>query len=344
MTAELIAAAVADQGEVYSAQFPPVATTTANVAYTGTTNAPLGGVPNVAVPVMYNLPLSETTMALLSPGYYSGQARDGVYVPLRHSGPSNVPFAYPRDSIPNFTNYDPTPGTNGWIFQNVTRQSSQFQVTTSNQSITSTLPYITRPAASGSVNGEPSYGADTAFSNMNIGVTIFRGLAGASGGGFGASIKIKVCAGLELIPMTVSPGQVYARPPLSYDPKALEAYYALVVELGDSYPAAYNSFSEIFDKIGSVAKSLWPGVRAFGDAMTRPVVSVGMAQPPALKPSAPPSARPLAYHAPREAPRSRAPSVAQPRTRSVSVREPEHHRKKKHHPNVPPSRNAKVNH
>lgn len=305
MTVDQIAAAVADQGEVYSAQFPPVFQEMAFLSTTG--SSPGLGIFNQACPVVINIPLTETDMALLSPEYYSGQARDGVYVPLRHSGPNNVPFVFPRTVRPFYSSYDNSNQT-GYTQIPLLVQTvlPWFTNTPAGRPYgVANLPWWCSPLGAGpTVTGvtQPTYGADLGFSNMNIGVTIFRGLAGSTGGGFGASLKVKVCTGLELIPMTVTPDRVYARPAIAYDPLALEAYYRVVVELSDAYPSSYNGFSEILSTIGSIGKAVWPAIRSIGDSLSG---SGGPAAPEA-RAIAPPPPPAVSYRPPPSQPMAQA--------------------------------------
>jgi len=101
---------------------------------------------------------------------------------------------------------------------------------------------------------------DTGFDCMNTGVVIFRGLQGASGGQFGASLQVKVVAGLEVAPIPSQGDAVFAERPAPYEPRALEAYYKMCLELKGVYPARFNSFEDILGAIGDVAKKVWGNI------------------------------------------------------------------------------------
>lgn len=304
MTLDLIAAAVSDQGEVYSAQFPPNWFVSSQAQACGTGNTVTGYI-NAAVPHKLTLPLTESDMALLAPDYYSGQARDGVYVPLRFAGPTN-PFVK-QDVVPLFSGGPLEPG---------------LLVNENGLGSLPVIPFVGLPSPTAGVSwisaipgAMTGAGSDTGLSKMNSSVTIFRGLAG-SAGVFPSSVKVKLCVGLELMPYTSTPDRVYAQPALAFDPRTLEAYYAAVVGMRDAYPASYNGFGEILSTIAGVAKSVWPAIRSIGNTLT------GGGEPPPPEPPPPP--RRLEYRVESEpvrpAVKPRAPSVPRSVQRATTQR------------------------
>jgi len=271
ITVSLVAAAVADQGTVYAAQFAP------NVQHIGLVTPNYYQTGGSGVTSLYGsmfstvLPASEDKLAAMAPDFYMSPARDGVYMPLRLSGPSQ-PFVravpsgwgfisngatyYPIQDItflPLGAVLQPTeniapsgPNTIPWVFRAMTTDGLLGPLNT---------PLV--PA-----NGVSSLQFDTGYDNMNIGVIIFRGLAGSGGGGFGASLQVKVIDGLEIVPNPTSVDRVFAEPAAPYEPKALEAYYSVVMELKDAYPSSFNSLEDIWGSIKSAVSSVWNKVGA----------------------------------------------------------------------------------
>jgi hypothetical protein len=267
-TVHLIASSINDAGQVYSAQYPP------NLTQRGTVQTVyqqrIGfDLPQYAANYYTTvLPTDETMLAATAPGLYMGEARDGVYVPLRLAGPTQ-PFAIANTQLPVCGPV--AGGSTGLLAVDpaVTRLGSLICPSNAVYITSGTSPayqgawpffaasvYMMAPADGQPVCGLPSFGFDTAYDNMNIGVTFFRGLSG-NNASFGAALQIKVIAGLEAIPQPTAPERIYTEAPAPYDPKALEAYYAICMELKDAYPASYNSFETILDAIGSAASKVW---------------------------------------------------------------------------------------
>jgi hypothetical protein len=270
ITVHQIASAVSDQGQVYAAQFAPLLRNPCCIVCNGYDSGI--EIPESDPPVNYQLvgalytavlPASEADLTAMAPDFYMGPSRDGIYMPLRLSGPSQ-PFARSTPSGPVYQanggggvfGVDPTqnpmgaicvPSANAlasagapvpWVFRSMTVQSTGAPP----QSLLGPLQF------------------DTGYDNTNFGVIIFRGLQGSSGGGFGASLQLKCIAGLEIAPNPDASVRVFVQPAAPYEPRALEAYYALCLELRDAYPASYNSLESILDAIGGAASKVWDAV------------------------------------------------------------------------------------
>jgi hypothetical protein len=55
--------------------------------------------------------------------------------------------------------------------------------------------------------------------------------------------------------------------PTKYNPRALEAYYQIMLELPDAYPASANSLATVLSLASGIAGRLWPMVRTGLDAL-----------------------------------------------------------------------------
>lgn len=272
VTVEQIAAAVSDQGQVYAGQFSPLLRTVGLVQLSGYDSGI--DIPGTDPPIEFGLiaqhyttvlPADESSLSRMNPDFYQAPSREGVYMPFRLSGPSQ-PFARSvSGQCVHVTN-----GGAGFITQDV----SLFPVGGILTATTNSLAHI--PASDPwpfvvpvsvlhspdntviSIPGRQTF--DTGFDHMNTGVIIFRGLQGGSGGGFGASLQVKLIAGLEVAPIPSQGDAVFAERPAPFEPRAMEAYYKLCLEMKGAYPARYNSFEDILDAIGDVASKVWSNV------------------------------------------------------------------------------------
>jgi hypothetical protein len=314
VTAELVAAAVNDQGDVYAAQYSPQYVGRSGCAALGPSTIP--GTNYMGVLETVRIPFTEGDLTLASPGRYQGRAKDGVYMVHSLSGPSqpfaNVavpaifgstsPFAGPPPgfSVPCFN----TGGSTSAI-----QYSHVMGVTNNDSGDPSTLGSIPWVNYGTGFSGQsaPLSSADTGFDNTNIGVMIFRGLAGpgSGGGSFGASVMFKVVVGLEIISRPTGVDRIFAEAPMPYHPRALEAYYGIDSELEDAYPASFNFLGGILGTIGSVASKLWPVVKQLAPVVSGVIDKFAGTEEPAQAPQPVRQARLI------EAPRStsRAPSI-----------------------------------
>jgi hypothetical protein len=249
ITATLVASAVSDQGTVFAAQFAPVRHTKAAMPVNAAN-------PDVAIIDMYSPPTSESQMALMAPGYYQGQARGGVFVPTRLSGPDQ-PFVYRRtlDRI----NYPATNGTY-WPASNNGDLPAAWvgkPLISAAYNSLSEVPAWCTPTMVNQAQS-PIY---TAGDNTNQSVIIFRGITGSGTGALAASVMVKIIVGMEIVPAPLGVDRVFTLPPAPYDPRAMEAYYALSREMADAYPASYNSLASVLGVAASVAARLWPYIK-----------------------------------------------------------------------------------
>lgn len=286
ITCHLVASAVSDQGQVYAAQYstPPRNT---GISFFRTNS------PAVTADYCYSaghtlaLPTTETDLAATAPRYYTEAARGGVYLPLRLTGPAqpfaSCPITSPFGTVLGNGNVanDGAELESAMLVSKIPRFGSLMGATITPTSRPSALQTSTplNPASTPWVFNRQAYALsttdpqmpevrfDSGFDSVSTAVVIFRGLQGSGGGGFASSIQIKAIAGLEVVPSPSAMDRVFTAPPARYDPKAIEAYYSMVFQLNDAYPASYNSFGDILDKIASFAKKAWGFVKPIGRAI-----------------------------------------------------------------------------
>lgn len=215
-TIELNAAAISDQGEVYAGQYPCDIRAT---RFQNWDNVAVSGGYSLAGPIDYvPLPLSEAELTLSCRNAYVGRAKDGVYMPIRLSGPTQ-PFApTPTNTQLGTWNAPPFTSTLAIVAQqgttvqwshtlfacnNDTSGETALQLPPRTQSDT----WVNSGYASGST---PTWCGDTGYDRCNVGVVIFRGLSGTSGP-FPASLLIKSLIGIEAIPRPTSVDRVFSK-------------------------------------------------------------------------------------------------------------------------------------
>jgi hypothetical protein len=268
VTIHLNAADVANQGQVYAAQFSPILRQVSGLMPVGyDSGVPISGdePPNfklVASKYTCVLPASENDLTAMAPDFYMNVAREGVYMPMRLSGPSQQ---YAR-TVPSGTVYEQAGAGGVWSQDPTQYPIGAVIAPTSNIPIGPLVsaPWVYQMYVQSFVNIAVPFTTplmfDSGYDNLNVGVIIFRGLqggGGGGGGGFGASLQVKVLAGLEIAPNPEASVRVFAEPAAPYEPRALEAYYTLCLELADAYPANFNSLESILDAIGSAASKVW---------------------------------------------------------------------------------------
>jgi len=278
VTIEQIASAVSDQGQVYAAQFAPILRRAGLVLPQGyDTGVPITP-PNapyyawIAEHYTTILPADERALSRMNPDFYQAPSREGVYMPLRLAGPTQ-PFARSVTGgdvhqLNGGGGFLSNSGVEAPIGALLTPNTGELEGTRGGFGGSSLLPWVyqfnvnTQTTVPGAqlLRLPSNLSMDTGYDNTNVGVVIFRGLNGSSGGGFGAALQVKLIAGLELAPTPSQGDSVFAEKPAPYEPRAMEAYYKLCLELKGTYPARFNSFEDILDAIGDAAKKIWTNV------------------------------------------------------------------------------------
>jgi len=309
ITIEQDAAMISCQGVVWAGQVPTVVRTRSGAVVPDL--GAVGADGYMCTTVTVALPMNESDLMQSCPGAYTGTVKDGLYLVTRLSGPTQ-PFAnvdHPSmsvgsDGLANSTYLSCNP-------VNATYQyPAQFYGTTAdNFSGTVPWPFAIANAAGPHPNRSQGVIFDTSYDNANTGVIIMRGMSSSGGGGggptFGSSLRLKVLVGLETIPRPTSVDRIYGRPPAHYEPRALEAYYAVAGSTADAYPAEYNALGAILPVIGSALTALWPTIRSVGNHF------LGGSEPPRVE--APQQQAPPPVRRAVQPPRPRVQMPAKPR-------------------------------
>lgn len=190
--------------------------------------------------------------AMSMPNALVGQARDGVYMPLRMTQTSqewarlsDLAFVAPQ-------NYNGAGDYYG---------DPDYRVYTSQELPTNpvyTPPYISARSVYITDAGVP-YG-DLLYKPLNAdwGYIGFRDLDKS------ASLSFTLRVGIEA---EVLPGSIlspYQKSSPEYDPQALQAYFHISRQLKDAYPASYNDLSKLWGVIKGAATAALPALGAFG--------------------------------------------------------------------------------
>jgi len=218
------------------------------------------------------LPANEGDMAAMAPNFYMGPSREGVYMPLRLSGPSQ-PFARAKMHASAVQAGQET-GVGYWA-GDLSNYSVGAALTASYSSLAAPGIPVPWPFRAVSTNGMLGFqtipgtptplalpngpALDSGYDNTNIGVMIFRGLSGSGGVG-STSLQVKCIAGLEIAPNPSASDRVFAEGAAAYDPKAIQAYYTLAMELQGVYPAKYNDWGDIWGAIKSAVGTVYNDV------------------------------------------------------------------------------------
>lgn len=275
VTIDLIAPAVANQGDVFASQYAPEFRRSKRPNAIGTISTN-GSAANLMYLVNEcALPVREEDLTLSSRNPYVGLAKDGVYMPLKHPGPQ-LDFAS-IDYNGGTGHFNGVALSAGSFAFGAMRPLSGFDVqypqifalanNDSGGSTGSESPWINN------VWGTSGVGFDTGYDNTNVGVVIFRGLSAGGGGGFGANLLVKLKVGLEVCPRPTTASRVYALPPHVYEPRALEAYYALASEMAAAYPSSYNALGTIIPLLSSIASRLMPALSSGASAFMREMIA-----------------------------------------------------------------------
>jgi hypothetical protein len=243
VTCYLTASALNDQGTVFSTQLARapsrgICTNNTTITTPPLPTAALGGA--VVQTWRMQIPLNEEDMLLMDPRAYTAPARDGVYLPIRLTGPVQA-FTPAISSAPSVSL------VTGEIVSDITDATGS--VTVMNQ----LCPPIWGVGVANPVTNANFY--NSCPDNSYYSVTIFRGLSPA------ASVTIKSYIGLEL---EIAPGSIlqqFSKVPALYSPRAIEAYLRAIQEMPNCYPSSWNSLGAILSGIATVASKLWPVVQ-----------------------------------------------------------------------------------
>jgi hypothetical protein len=294
VTGELVASRMADQGSVFAGQFAPTCAISPCMGAVGID--PSGDA--VFQPLAYfDPPLDETTMALMSPNYYQAEAREGFFLPLKLTGPtqpfatrSPVCMAAPISALPQiilpFTNNGQVPA-NRCVVPKVRSVFTPF----------SSASAVTPPWWCALSVTDTAIPIATGIDNINQGMIIFRNLVGTTATTLPASIRIRRVVGLEIVPEPFSVDRVFTRPPAGYDQRALEAYYALSREMEAAYPARDNALAGILAVAAKVAAHLWPIAKMVAPVALKYIesrISSASSKPPPRAATPPPKPKPKA--------------------------------------------------
>lgn len=246
-----------NQGTVYAGQYArsPSSALAQALAY-------VGGNDVVVQCETYGLPLREQDMAVMTPGFYTASAKEGVYSVARLTGPAQE-FV----SMPTPTQWRSADG--------VLTTHSTTDPTTRNTSVQSFPRFLADDYFSVAPVVPPSSGPDAFSSGFDRGctwgVTIFRGLHPQM------SLTVKTVTCLELVPTAAAPSRQFIKPPMKFEPTAIAAYYALASELPTCMAAKHNFLGSILPAISAVASKVLPflapalssGLQALGGAVAR---------------------------------------------------------------------------
>lgn len=256
MTCYMTASSLNDQGTVFAAQSAPdyvLGSTFLNVLTGGSTAAQVQQAMSFV-----SMPYDEDDMALKNPRYYTAPARDGCYIPLRLSGPTQ-PFSR-RTFASVATGSVPGSGVVSGLDVLTTSVSGSLFVSSFPVGYRVSALDTTDFAATGGVGSLGTFpGRNGTINDLNafvdnshVSLVIFRGLSPS------ASITVKYIAGMEFEVDTDSPMRQFVTVPPRYDPRAIELYYRIVQEMPDVYPASWNSLGTILAAITSVASRVLP--------------------------------------------------------------------------------------
>jgi hypothetical protein len=175
------------------------------------------------------------------PGTYVGEAKDGVYIPLRID--PELRWVNSNDVRLHVNVDDAIAG--GWHTYStaghalpVTGASTRswpFGMISSTDTAGALIPSL-------QFRNSQRTSAHVAFRNLNA----------------GATIRFTYRMGFEFL---VSPGTTYSpdlHVPPPYDPTALEAYKAVATQLKLAYPASYNDWQKIVRTISDIASTVLP--------------------------------------------------------------------------------------
>lgn len=235
-----------NQGTVYAGQYARTGAPTVSQQL-GTTPLAVANVDLVA------LPLREQDMAVMTPGFYTSSAKEGVYSVHRLTGPAQE-FVQPR-------NADKWRSADGqWIQHSLTDPTNYNTATLHAPRFLNDNYWGISPVVPLSGLGACSSGFDA---GCTWGVTIFRGLHPQM------SLTVKTVTSLELVPSAAAPSRQFIKPAMRFEPTAIAAYYALASELPTCMASKHNFLGSILPILSSVAAKVLPFLApAIGQGIT----------------------------------------------------------------------------
>lgn len=307
LTVHMTASSLYDGGSVTAAQIP-IDWHHSSAMFLAQRNS----LNSVALAAWGALPLSESQIRQLAPASHVGEARTGVYMPLRLKGPVQ-PFV---SAIPcGGQSYWPTGSTNEYVSLPMPSATSLYMPVAAYASTgfaqadgwTATLSSLGTGGGSGVIN-DPLAVDDTNYDNFNTGVVIFRGLSPL------ATLTVQVYQGIEMVVSPNSPLVSFSRSPDPRDDKAIAAYSQAVSRLGYVYPAKYNFLASALPLIVSALRLAAPYVLpALRTAATTLIPMAASAALSAVKRDAAPPRRAIVA-SPDTSARPRSASAASART------------------------------
>lgn len=201
------------------------------------------------------VPLAESELVNV-PGVYIGDARDGVFMPLRLTS-----TAYMRPTVASGLTMVTT---NTGLLEDFTVRMAD--ATTTSPASLPAFPQII-PSGGTAVShpwwisgqvGEAAYIDDTCFGGLATGVCIVRGVPPE------AIFQLTVHAGIEVMLQPDSPIRSMAMAPLIPDPRAVNAYYEILAGMPRAYPASYNAIGAILPILGNAVRAALPFIAKYG--------------------------------------------------------------------------------
>lgn len=246
-----------NQGTVYGGQYARQSTQTDGQAV-----AMGAGLQDVVVNLDgFMLPLREQDMATMTPGFYTANAREGIYTVHRLCGPSQE-FITPcaprswRSSDGAFRVLNSTDPTD----HNLTTGHLPRFFTDAYYAVSPTFPLDTNAMSSGFDKG------------CTWGVVIFRGLHPQM------SLTVKTVTCLEMVPSSAAPSRQFIKPPMLYEPTAIAAYYAIASSVPTCMASRHNFLGSILPVLSGIASKVLPflapiaaqGLTALAGRISRP--------------------------------------------------------------------------
>lgn len=251
LTVYMSASAISDQGTVTSGQFPGNAVFAPEAMTVWRSPAPPPPFGH-SCQTTFSLPLSEPDMLLGNPACRVAAARDGVYIPLRMTGPTSAFATAPATQVlidtslsGNIVLAGSAGSYRGGHWAVAARMGGEVQMSAYTVEDAPVVP---------SPQGPRQVLVDDGFDNFLCSVTIWRGLSPS------ATLTVKSIVGLEVAVGPDSPIRAFVKPPLPPIPSALDAYFGIIAVAPQVYPSSYNVFGAILPLLSSVAKMAAPFV------------------------------------------------------------------------------------